>query len=739
MLSLDSDDFKTSPGKIRDDALIEFTLSTRHEPTVSIYKRSQLRNIAKGSDLLTSIADVPENAEEASSHIAIRRDFREYQANSFSYIMDVLLYNRAGPLNSDIDRKDLNRLAAYMGLKAEVGKLIYTDVDLMYPMCLSQWDRDIRNHEKSLRKVLYANEEVDYRSQDSMFHFEKICSKMDFPIDEKNEQADANFENEHPLFVPIQGGNESIYDDGLKTYHRGAFGDAKRCPECVTQQLKAENHHNNGTSLQPKYGYLKCNVHIDRKRGGDADPDYDIAVRSLGDFEYPCIGIPRKFSHVKERYSQFETLFHRTTLYMFHDFDWTDLCVAGGSVYNILTGLGDNDGKLSGNSTKLNDLDFNLITKDPKRAEKACERVLQTVKEYCDRNLENADRVMIARTQGSLTISFLRPPPNHYPNVVGSSEGNIGDGDYCFKVQIILRLYNSIAQVVSGFDIDASTAAWDGKHLYAMPRFVRVLKYGVNIVDPERQSANYHQRLYKYLNRGVAMAIPDYVPKRALLNFGEHPKGLARVLAFWYEKKRLNRTKLFYTGENQVLAELGDYGEDFRSTMRRRLRAYVAREALKTYKRRVYNKEELMLEGNNLVMKMFEVTQKPSEYLLSVNQKLPVRFYYNVDELFGNAHVDESNMVQIEVNAAIDRVRPSEEVIETFPPFQNLFLPGPAQNKLVFDERSFELSRQGDFLFESSLPKAIEFKTHNVGDQTTNSFNPTFDDWYCDLYVLPSI
>ena len=37
-------------------------------------------------------------------------------------------------------------------------------------------------------------------------------------------------------------------------------------------------------------------------------------------------------------------------------------------------------------------------------------------------------------------------------------------------VQIVLRLYDSISQIITGFDVDCACAAYDGKQVYAAPR-----------------------------------------------------------------------------------------------------------------------------------------------------------------------------------------------------------------------------------------------------------------------------
>lgn len=101
-------------------------------------------------------------------------------------------------------------------------------------------------------------------------------------------------------------------------------------------------------------------------------------------------------------------------------------------------------------------------------------------------------------------------------------------------VQIILRCYKSPAEVLMGFDIDSCCVGFDGETLWALPRAVRALTYGINLVDPGRQSKSYCQRLVKYAKRGFAIAVPGL--DRSNINpalFGKpitDQTGLARLL-----------------------------------------------------------------------------------------------------------------------------------------------------------------------------------------------------------------
>lgn len=70
-----------------------------------------------------------------------------------------------------------------------------------------------------------------------------------------------------------------------------------------------------------------------------------------------------------------------------------------------------------------------------------------------------------------------------------------------FKIQIILRLYNSVSEILNGFDVDCCAVGFDGEfHFTEASKFA--FEYGCNILNPARRSPSYENRLTKYINRG---------------------------------------------------------------------------------------------------------------------------------------------------------------------------------------------------------------------------------------------
>ena len=80
------------------------------------------------------------------------------------------------------------------------------------------------------------------------------------------------------------------------------------------------------------------------------------------------------------------------------------------------------------------------------------------------------------------------------------------DGD---SIQIILRLYNTISEILHGFDIGASSVGYDGNQVY----FTKLSKFTYEtdtiIVDVYRRSTTFESRLVKYFNYGFNIILKN--------------------------------------------------------------------------------------------------------------------------------------------------------------------------------------------------------------------------------------
>ncbi|PPQ74872.1 hypothetical protein CVT26_011468 [Gymnopilus dilepis] len=104
-------------------------------------------------------------------------------------------------------------------------------------------------------------------------------------------------------------------------------------------------------------------------------------------------------------------------------------------------------------------------------------------------------------------------------------------------VQIVLRLYQSPAEILAGFDIDSACCAYDeaGHNVWVNPRSLAAIIRQVNTVDITRRSPSYELRLAKFAERHFEINLPSL--NRAEIDFSVYdpalttwPKGLARLL-----------------------------------------------------------------------------------------------------------------------------------------------------------------------------------------------------------------
>lgn len=73
----------------------------------------------------------------------------------------------------------------------------------------------------------------------------------------------------------------------------------------------------------------------------------------------------------------------------------------------------------------------------------------------------------------------------------------------------MLRIYKNISEILTGFDIDCSGAAYNGKQVLLTPRALQSYITQINHIDLSRRSPSYENRLSKYSHRGFEVYWPD--------------------------------------------------------------------------------------------------------------------------------------------------------------------------------------------------------------------------------------
>jgi hypothetical protein len=97
-------------------------------------------------------------------------------------------------------------------------------------------------------------------------------------------------------------------------------------------------------------------------------------------------------------------------------------------------------------------------------------------------------------------------------------------------VQVVLRLYKSIAEILGGFDISSCPIAFDGKRIIFIEKSRFTATTGYIIVDTRRRSTTFEARLIKYFKRGFGFILP-YFDINKIKNERIYLHGIELILA----------------------------------------------------------------------------------------------------------------------------------------------------------------------------------------------------------------
>ncbi|PCH39851.1 ankyrin [Wolfiporia cocos MD-104 SS10] len=170
--------------------------------------------------------------------------------------------------------------------------------------------------------------------------------------------------------------------------------------------------------------------------------------------------------------------------------DWNNVIAAGGSVQACLNPV-PASAKVSkramrkhfhNNAYPTSDVDLFLYGLTPEQAEVKINAIYEAVRDSVPWD------VTCIRTKHTVSIH------SQYPYRA---------------VQIVLRLYNSPAEILAGFDVDAPCCAYDGERVWANPRAIVAMMRQCNTVDMTRRSPSYEVRLVKYSARDFEVYAPS--------------------------------------------------------------------------------------------------------------------------------------------------------------------------------------------------------------------------------------
>lgn len=159
------------------------------------------------------------------------------------------------------------------------------------------------------------------------------------------------------------------------------------------------------------------------------------------------------------------------------------LVVAGGSLAASITG------------TSFGDIDMFLVglTEDEATETILClgTMIRMAIADNAAEKSKPAPQLHVYRTERCITFFW-----------------NYGRWSKSFEIQVILRRYNTVSEILHGFDLGSSAVAFDGEEIWLTSIGKYAFERMVNIADPHRRRASYESRLGKYMSRGFGVAFP---------------------------------------------------------------------------------------------------------------------------------------------------------------------------------------------------------------------------------------
>lgn len=268
-----------------------------------------------------------------------------------------------------------------------------------------------------------------------------------------------------------------------------------------------------------------------RDLDAETEKERDCFIMPLRDGDRKPDGAPAIVQSLKDFQTNF-SVFSESSL---ADLDWSNVIVAGSAALTSLLAVPEKHTRSKRALRRYyheqlapaSDVDLFLygLTED-----QAIDKIKQIERNVRDALLVETTTV---RTKNAITIASKHPIRH---------------------VQIVLRLYKNISEILTGFDVDCSCVAYDGKQVYASPRALVSYMTQFNTIDLSRRSPSYENRLSKYAHRGFEVYWPlldrsRIDPTIYERSFGR-TKGLARLLIL--EKLPKNEDRESYLDQRRA-------------------------------------------------------------------------------------------------------------------------------------------------------------------------------------------
>ena len=388
--------------------------------------------------------------------------------------------------------------------------------------------------------------------------------------------------------------------------------------------------------------------------------------------------------------------------------------VAGGKLFSILFGV------------KTGDVDMFLYACNDETAVNIIKDFIDW-KKYVDKETYGYDKY-ITRTKNAVTLRI------QYRKLEGMIKNSI-------DFQFVLRLYKTPSEILHGFDVDCCCIGYDGKDIWMTERAYQSITNGYNTVNFDRLSPSYEYRLAKYGTRGMAVKVPmlnnnlidinmleqDFLIENNTEKFDRYRhtlklKGLNLLLSLDY---RLKRSKNKYNTISKI-NKLGHENSDYSTIPYKSKSDGVHGSSLYILLNYLGRTEDLYKKYSDKYMKILKKEIYYAESLTYCGMSVNANF--SDDELF------ELDTYMCDIESI----------------FVNYL---KNNNKFYFIQyRIYSSDNKLDFIYEIpeniynglgvvmpwDIPRTLEFKTTNPGEQMTNTFNQLVyennDEWYYGKY-----
>jgi hypothetical protein len=303
------------------------------------------------------------------------------------------------------------------------------------------------------------------------------------------------------------------------------------------------------------------------------------------------------------------------------------------------------------------------------------------------------------------------------------------------KLQVIFRLYNSISEILHGFDLGSSAIGFDCDNTYFTSLSKFAFEFGCNVIIPSRRSPTYTIRLIKYFKRGFQIIMPELditKLRKDYLKYRLPEIALLPSMAFVYTNINVNKITIRY--DNGFLNAPGsEYESDYGFGEKDFDTSDGVKSSIKAFELNVHNiiKESNFLyyivEGVNGTS-IFEATPEITEGKIDAfydTFKFKLYSRGSMDIKLIEKYIKDSDCATCMVS--LYTAKKNGQLKEYL-------------DELITAQKNKTLKTYREYVdIDHTI---IPWKVDNPGEQLTASFHPTAEtsaEWYGDYYLKPSL